>query len=176
MDQRDRERHEHFMRLALVEAEKALTLAEFPVGCVIVSGDDVVASGARANSGIVLSELDHAEIVALRSVAAQRPDIDLGRVTVYSTMEPCLMCYATLVVNGVKNMVYAYEDVMGGGTSLPLASLAPLYASLQVKVVSSVLREESLRLFQRFFRAPNGYLQNTLLANYTLQQPCNSTP
>lgn len=161
---------EHFMRLALTEAEAALAIGEFPVGCVLVADGEVVASGGRKNS-MDFSELDHAEIVALRALQRARPEIELSRVSVYSTMEPCLMCYATLIVNNVRRIIYGYEDVMGGGTNLRLETLAPLYSSLKMEITGNVLREESLRLFQRFFSsADNAYLQGTLLADYTLQQ------
>jgi len=112
--------HEYFMGLALVEARAALLAGEFPVGCVIVGDDKVLAAGRRSHSqGPQSNELDHAEIIALREVAARRPGADLSAVTVYSTMEPCLMCFATLLLNGARNLVYAFEDVMGGGTNLP---------------------------------------------------------
>lgn len=159
------------MNLALAQAKEALAAGEFPVGCVLVAGDEVVASGARVNSTTDFSELDHAEIVALRSLQKEKPGVDLSTVTVYSTMEPCLMCYATLIVNGVRRIVYAYEDVMGGGTNLELKTLSPLYAGLEIERIPNILRRESLRLFQRFFQGEgNGYLQGTLLAEYTLAQ------
>lgn len=167
----DRVTHEKYMGLALVQAKAALQAGEFPVGCVIVADGKVVASGARINSSVKFSELDHAEIVALRQLQQERPEIDRNTVTVYSTMEPCLMCYATLIVNNVKRVVYAYEDVMGGGTNLPLEKLSPLYASLDMEIVKDVLRQESLYLFQQFFQlSGNDYLSDTLLAHYTLQQ------
>ena len=165
------EMHEKFMRLALEQAETALRNGEFPVGCVIISGGEVVATGGRMNSGVDLCELDHAEIVALRNLQRTRPEIDLSSVTVYSTMEPCLMCYATLIVNNVHRLVYGYEDVMGGGTNLPLAQLSPLYASFAMEITKDILRRESLSLFRQFFTSgENDYLKDSLLAQYTLQQ------
>ena len=165
---------EIFMGRALVEAELALDQGEFPVGCVIVMAGEVVATGSRKNSAIVQGggEIDHAEIIALRRLVSERPGIDLGRVALYSTLEPCLMCHATLLVNGVREIVFAYEDAMGGGTGLALSQLPPLYREMRVRVRAGVRRRESLALFQRFFSAPDTtYLQDTFLADYTLKQP-----
>ncbi len=168
--------HEKFMRMALDEARDALAAGQFPVGCVLVAAGEVVASAGRKNSDGSFTELDHAEIVALRALRQQRDDIDLKQVVVYSTLEPCLMCFATLVVNGISHIVYGFEDVMGGGTALPLNELAPLYRKKQITTVSGVLRDESLALFQQFFgNRENSYLQGTLLAEYVLQQPVFST-
>lgn len=165
------ERDEMFMAEALVFARKALAENEFPVGCVMVSNGEIVATGARENSSVSFSELDHAELVALRNLQSSRPDIDLSDVTVYSTMEPCLMCYSTLVVNGVKNVVYGYEDAMGGGTNLPLAALAPLYKDISMEIRPGVLRSQCLQLFKKFFSSSdNTYLKDTYLARYTLDQ------
>lgn len=164
--------HQPFMRMALAEAEKALNANEFPVGCVIVANGTVVAKGCRANSrSDNANELDHAEIVALRQLLSAQPDIDRGSLIVYSTMEPCLMCYATLLLNGVRTIVYGYEDAMGGGTNLDLATLTPLYREMQVEVIPGMLRAVSLDLFKRFFANPeNDYWRDSLLADYTLKQ------
>ena len=114
--------------------------------------------------------MDHAEISALRALL-DRPEISPASVTVYATMEPCLMCYTTLLLNGVRRFVYAYEDIMGGGTDLALAGLKPLYRQMQVEVVPHVCRAESLKLFRAFFANPeNDYWQGSLLAEYTLKQ------
>jgi tRNA(adenine34) deaminase len=81
------------------------------------------------------------------------------------------MCYAAIILNGVRQIVYAYEDVMGGGTSLDLKRLNPFYQDMQVSIKPHVLREESLALFKKFFANPkNTYLEGSLLAEYTLKQ------
>ena len=162
--------HEHYMDAALDEARAALAAGEFPVGCVFVADGAIVARGHRENSGEDgRNEIDHAEVLALRHLLAIRPAIDPGAVTVYSTMEPCLMCYSTLLLSGVRNFVWAYEDVMGGGTNLPLSMLNPLYRGMEVHLLDQVRRDESLRLFQQFFRT-GSYWQDSLLARYTLAQ------
>ncbi|MDD3814845.1 MAG: nucleoside deaminase [Desulfocapsaceae bacterium] len=166
---------EGLMKLALAQAEEALKQGEFPVGCVLTHKGAVIASGQRAHScsrgNGQVNEMDHAEMLALRAFLDMKLAIVPEEVVVYATMEPCLMCFSTMILNGIRKIVYAYEDVMGGGTNLPLTVLNPLYATMEVKVVPSVLRQESLALFQQFFRNPdNPYWKGSLLANYTLKQ------
>lgn len=163
--------HESHMQLALQEATLALAEGEFPVGCVLVADDKIVARGRRRNSHAqTLAELDHAEIVALRSLATSRKKWRSPLVA-YATMEPCLMCFATLLLNGVKTVVYAFEDAMGGGTGLKLEELPPLYGQMAPTIIGGVCRSESLVLFRQFFTNPtNAYWQDSLLANYTLEQ------
>ncbi|MEE4314482.1 MAG: deaminase [Desulfofustis sp.] len=58
--------HQTAMRAALDEARRALAAGEFPVGCVITTGQGrIVARGARKNSRDG-GEIDHAEVVAAR--------------------------------------------------------------------------------------------------------------
>ncbi len=164
------DKHAVYMKEALAEAEQALAAGEFPVGCVLVQNDEIIARGHRKNSrGEGLNELDHAEVVTLRELLAGKPQTNCSELIAYSTMEPCLMCFSTMLLSGIRHFVYGYEDVMGGGTNLPLDQLAPLYAEMNVTVEGGVLRGECLALFQQFFRE-YPYWQDSLLARYTLAQ------
>jgi len=164
--------HIRFMQEAFADAQTALAHREFPVGCVLVYQDRVIARGRRLHStGKGLLELDHAEITALRNLDRSGLDVKMHEVIAYCTMEPCLMCYAALLLNGIRYIVYAYEDVMGGGTGLPLQKLSPLYRNMSVNIVPHVMRAESLALVKAFFRDPdNDYWQDSLLARYSLEQ------
>lgn len=163
--------HERLMGLALAQAEAALQQGEFPVGCVLVYKGEVICSGQRAHSRSRVNEMDHAEMLALRAFLDAEPTIAPHEVTVYATMEPCLMCFSSLILNGIRKIVYSYEDVMGGGANLPLSALSPLYAGMEIDLVPAVLRSKSLALFQQFFQNPdNLYWQGSLLARYTLAQ------
>ncbi len=164
--------HETYMRQALLEAQKALAAREFPVGCVMVYGDKIISREKRINSRFPdANELDHAEILALRKLFMLHPEIDRSKVVVYASMEPCLMCYVTLLLNGIRTIVYAYEDIMGGGTDLDLKTLTPLYRDMSVVIIPHILRRESLELFKTFFAdRRNSYWQDSPLARYTLEQ------
>ena len=164
--------YEHFMRQALAQAELALASGEFPVGCVLVYQDEILTTGARqGTTDEGHNEIDHAEITALRRLIEIGDQVDRQQITAFSTMEPCLMCYAALIIAGIGQIVYAYEDVMGGGTGCELDRLNPIYKNSRIKVVPNILRAESLRIFKSFFGNPaNGYLKGSLLAEYTLWQ------
>jgi tRNA(adenine34) deaminase len=164
--------HEH-MGKALALGEEALLRGEFPVGCVVVRDGAVIASGARTGStGPGANELDHAEMAALRSLASEGMPLPLVDAAIYCTMEPCLMCFGAIVLAGIRRIVYAYEDVMGGGSAVELQRLRPLYRDSQMKIAAGVRRGEGLALFKRFFEDPsNVYWRGSLLAQYTLGQP-----
>ncbi|MBW1859393.1 MAG: nucleoside deaminase, partial [Deltaproteobacteria bacterium] len=160
---------EFFMLKALGEAEQALSMGEFPVGCVLVYNDSVLVTGARYHSTPdTHNELDHAEMLALRRLVDLEKEIDRERVILFSTLQPCLMCYSAIILNGIRQIVYAYEDVMGGGTNLDLKRLNPFYQDMQISVKAHVLRERSLAFFKTFFAdSKNTYLKGSLLAEYT---------
>ena len=163
---------QYFMGKALAQAEIALAAGEFPVGCVLVYRDKILASGSRQGTvGKGCNEIDHAEMVALRQLAENEDQLDRGRISAFSTMEPCLMCFSAMIIAGIGRIVYAYEDVMGGGTGCDLARLNPLYQNSKVRIVPNILRAASLKMFKTYFSDPkNHYLSQSLLAEYTLKQ------
>ena len=163
-----------YMDQALVQARQAFDRGEFPVGCVIVQNGQVISSGSRVGTGAgqtFFSEVDHAEIRALKNLEHVDGQFDPGQCVIFSTMEPCLMCFGAIVLSGIKTIVYAYEDAMGGGTGCDLKSLPPLYRERSVEVIGGVGREKSLELFYRFFKKEdNRYWKDSFLEAYTLRQ------
>jgi tRNA(adenine34) deaminase len=164
--------NEYFMKKALVQAQRALGEGEFPVGCVMAYQNEILVTGTRKGTvGENKNEIDHAEMVALRRLVAIDDPIDHSKIDVFCTMEPCLMCYSALILAGIGKIVFAYEDVMGGGTGCDLTQLNPLYNMSSIEVVRDVLRNESLLLFKAYFSDPaNLYWKDSLLAQYTLNQ------
>ncbi len=161
-----------FMEKALGLAERALWEGEFPVGCILVYENNIIASGYRTGTrNNTDNEIDHAEIVALRDLSKHEKEVDKSKTTLFCTMEPCLMCFGAILLSGIKRIVYAYEDVMGGGTNCDLSTLPPLYRDQQISIVPDILRERSLNLFKEFFQNPgNVYWKDSPLAEYTLSQ------
>ncbi|MGB5156300.1 nucleoside deaminase [Desulfobacterium sp. N47] len=166
--------HEYFMEKALNLAQTALEQGEFPVGCVLVHKDKIIATGKREGTAkSVLNEVDHAEIIALRNLAGMKDYNEISRqeIIIYCTMEPCLMCFGAILLAGIGKIVFAYEDVMGGGTNCNTKDLSPLYKDNKISITPGVLRKESLNIFKMYFYNPtNNYWKGSLLAHYTLSQ------
>ena len=179
--------HEKWMSEALDLAASALSRGVFPVGCVLVSGDLIVGSGVRSHTMPEdVNELDHAEVCALRDWIERGRPLGHGNdtdITAYCNLEPCLMCLGALILNGIKRIVYAYEDVMGGATGLdfsrPMTGAAGtdggffndnLYAKRRIEILGGIKRKESLALFKSFFSDPaQSYWRESLLYKYTLE-------
>ena len=165
---------EYYMGLALDQARIALERGDFPVGCVIAQDGRVLALGERqgtTDDRSFFSEIDHAEIRALKELENCSDHFEPEKAVLYVTMEPCLMCFAAIILSGIKKIVYAFEDPMGGGTKCDLTKLPPLYKNCDIKVIQEVgvLREESHKLFYNFFRKKdNKYWKDSLLENYVL--------
>lgn len=164
--------HVHYMQKALELARQALDRDEFPVGCLLVHNHRIIAKGVRKGTlRQIPSELDHAEIIALRHLEACTEPIDRREITLYATMEPCLMCYGALLISGIGTIVYAYEDAMGGGTACDRTKMPELYKNNGIRVIQGICRKESLALFKDFFSRPHiNYWRGSLLADYTLKQ------
>lgn len=164
--------YEHFMKKALEQAERALAAGEFPVGCVIVHDQGIVATGARTGTrGDYPNEVDHAEMIALRKLINLKTKINFKETILFSTLEPCLMCFGALMISGIGKVVFAYEDALGGGCRCDTQKLPPLYKDRQIEIIPKILRNESLRLLKTYFsQSQHAYLKDSLLASYTLSQ------
>jgi len=79
-----------------------------PFGCVVV--DDTHGKVIACGSNSVVQDCDptaHAEIVALRRACQEKKTWDLSDCIVYSSCEPCPMCYSALMWARVKHIYYA---------------------------------------------------------------------
>src|SRR5688572_10320585 len=110
------------VRLAL-EAEAAGNL---PVGAVVALGGRVVAEASNAVLAPAYHPGRHAEPEALRLVPAELWP-RAREMSVYTTLEPCVMCAGALLLHGVGRVVFGARDTLGGSGPL-LAHLPPYYA------------------------------------------------
>ena len=84
------------MEAALAQAALASAAGEVPVGAVAVVGGEIIAAGF--NQPISTHDpTAHAEVVAIRAAARHLGNYRLTDVSLYVTIEPCLMCVGALV-------------------------------------------------------------------------------
>jgi len=143
---------ERFMKLALDQAQLALNNNWIPVGAVFVMGAKVIAHGVK--NGTTHTLFDHAEHNACYAALwSRKGPRNLEGCTVYSTLEPCMMCLSMLMTTRVSRIVFACEDPYGGGCKLlKRPSCLPLrFQKEHPTVTGGVLRAESKELLRRFF-------------------------
>jgi len=90
-----------FLHLALVEADKSYREGGIPIGAVMVENGRVIAAGhnRRVQNG---DPIAHGEMDCIRR-AGRRPRYD--RVTLYTTLSPCMMCAGTILQFGIPRVV-----------------------------------------------------------------------
>jgi tRNA(adenine34) deaminase len=141
-----------FMGYALGEAEKAGQNNEVPIGSVIVAKTGEIISKAQ-NMTICLSDpTAHAEMLAIRKAAYFIGNYRLLEATLYTTIEPCIMCMGAIIHARLKRVVFgAYDNKWGGvGSLYDFSKDERLNHSV---VVTPGIREEECRdLIQNFFR------------------------
>ena len=136
---------ERFMRLALAEARKALKADEIPVGCVIVSQNQVIGRGHNLTE--TLSDVTaHAEIQTITAASQTLGGKYLPDATLYVTVEPCAMCAGAIGWAQIARIVYGAPDPKRG-----FATYAPKAFHPKAKITSGVLEDECKELMQQFF-------------------------
>jgi tRNA(adenine34) deaminase len=146
-------RDEFYIGRCLHLADQAALRGEVPVGAVIVD-----ASGAIVAEGMNLRETAfdataHAEIVALRRASELRKRWYLEGLTLYVTLEPCIMCSGALVQSRIARVVYGCTDPKGGamGSLYDVASDTRL--NHRFPYVAGVRADECAARLQAFFQA-----------------------
>ena len=139
------------MRLALAEAEAARQLGEVPVGAVAVLGDRVVGRGHNRRETDA-HPLRHAELIALDEAARTLGAWRLIGVTLYVTLEPCVMCAGALVLSRIDRLVYAATDPKAGAVASVFRVLDEPRLNHHVQVTAGVLADEASEQLKAFFR------------------------
>jgi tRNA(adenine34) deaminase len=112
-----------YMRRCLELAEIAARAGDTPVGALIVSGNEVVAEGVE-RSRATLDPSAHAEVEALRQACQRRRTLDLRGCSLYSTVEPCVLCGYAIRRTGIAHVVYGVPAGQTGACTSSYAILA----------------------------------------------------
>lgn len=106
--------HARLMALALEQAQEAARLGEVPVGAVVVDAQGEVLGTGYNRTIIDRDPTAHAEIVALRAAARRLDNYRLPGVSLYVTLEPCVMCIGAMLHARLARVVYGARDPKTG--------------------------------------------------------------
>ncbi len=137
---------EKYMRLALLEAEKAFAADEIPVGCIIVCEDQIIGRGHNLTE--TLQDVTaHAEIQAITAAAQTLGGKYLQGCTLYVTVEPCVMCAGAIGWAQISRVVFGAADEKRGFQRFAPQALHP-----KCQITQGVLESDCRTLMQTFFQ------------------------
>lgn len=138
------------MRNALLEAEKAFNNEEVPVGSIIVYEDKIIAR-AHNQREMLSDPTAHAEMIAITQAASYLENWRLTGVTIYITLEPCLMCLGAIFEARIDTIVFGASDTKERGcTALDIVGKSEINRKLNI--IPNILEQECKSILQGFFR------------------------
>ena len=144
---------EFWMNLALEQAQISLKYDEVPVGSVIVSQDNRLISSGH---NLMINSNDpslHAEIMAIRSACKINGNYRLINHTLYTTLEPCVMCFGVIVHARIKKIVFGAKDERSGvcGSCLDLTKKQCFNHKPEIR--QGIMEAECSKIVKDFFKA-----------------------
>jgi tRNA(adenine34) deaminase len=136
----------YFMQEALRLAKLAEAQGEIPVGALVVWEGKIIGKGY--NQTVVLNDpTAHAEMIAITAACNHIGSRYLHECTLYTTLEPCVMCAGACYWAMLKKIVYAASDEKHGCEKVGKLLFHP-----KTEVLKGVLMEESSLLLKSFFK------------------------
>ena len=162
--------HEHFMAMALREAEQSAEAGEVPCGCVIVRLPEGTYEKGLANPApledpwsarllarahnqteLLRDPTAHAETIAITAAASALGDWRITGTAVYVTKEPCPMCAGALVWARPTLVVWGLSDSDRGGESA-FGILSSERVNHRATLLAGALEARCRAQFADFFR------------------------
>lgn len=147
----------HFMQMAINKAYEGIELGQSPFAACIVKDNEVIA----CDHNIVLHSTDitaHGEIHAIRNACKKINSIHLSGAVIYSTCEPCPMCFTAIHWARIKKIVYglSIEDAAAYGFNELTVSneLMKTHGGSDIEIVPHFMRDECIELFEYWNKHP----------------------
>ncbi|KAI3404422.2 TAD2 [Candida oxycetoniae] len=155
------------MAIALFIGYKALLNNETPVACIVTKGTQIISIGYNYTNNS-LNGTKHAEFIAFSRLDKDKDkdkknidnclddDVDYGKLTLYVTVEPCIMCASYLRQLGIGRVIYGCSNDRFGGTGTILSvhkdSRLP---NSPFQSIGGVCRTEAIQLLRNFYIQEN---------------------
>ena len=143
--------HNVFMQEALVEAKQAYEKNEIPIGAIIVLNGEIIARAHNLRETLQMTA-SHAEMLAISQANVHTGFWRLDGASLYTTVEPCMMCAGTIVQSRIKTVVYGAKDAKAGCAGTIFNLLKEKRFNHQCEVIGGVMDVECQKLLSQFFR------------------------
>jgi tRNA(adenine34) deaminase len=140
----------YYMQQALEQAQKALGCDEVPIGAIVVDAQGTIIGRGYNQVSRRSQQSAHAEMIAINKASKKIKDWRLNGATMYSTLEPCLMCMGLIQLSRVDKVVFGARSHLFG-FRLDKAGEIRLY-NKDIEIVEGVLAAEAIEILQRFFK------------------------
>ena len=140
-----------YMKEALIEAKKAYSINEVPVGAIIVNNESIIGRGFNQVEKLNDS-LAHAELIAIRDAIKNTGYKHLLDSVIYVTLEPCAMCAGALVLTRIKKIVFGTEDPKNGACGTLYNIPKDTRLNHRCEVEGGILKEKCSELLINFFQ------------------------
>lgn len=97
---------QYFLKKAIELSQQSVDIGGYPAGAVVVKDGEVIATGL-SNGKNLHDPTSHAETAAIREASQKLGERDLVDVVLYSSLEPCVMCYAASFWAHIPKVVFA---------------------------------------------------------------------
>jgi len=113
MNNKITEKDRYYLQQCIELAHKAARSGNLPIGALVSLDDEVIARGKNSIWVPKFNGIRHAEIEALLDVPSELWTRS-REMTLYTTLEPCLMCLGALLLHGIGRIVYGASDDYDG--------------------------------------------------------------
>jgi len=142
---------EHFMNLAIEKAKEAISKGQSPFGACIVKNGKVIVSAH--NSVWKTTDITaHAEVTAIREACKKLKIIDLSGCEIYTTTEPCPMCFSAIHWANIDKIYFGtrIKDAQNAGFRELTISNKTMKekGNSKVKIKEDFLRAECKEVFK----------------------------
>jgi tRNA(adenine34) deaminase len=138
---------EYFMKMAFLEAQKAMERDEVPVGAVVVLNNAIIAKGHNLTQ--TLNDVTaHAEMQAITAATNHLGAKYLNDCTLYVTLEPCVMCAGAIAWAQLGALVYGASDQKKGFSLIKHNILHP-----KTLVKGGIMEQECSDILINFFNS-----------------------
>ena len=140
------------MQEAINEAKNGWLEGEVPVGSLLIDNSNKIVA-RNHNRCISLNDpTAHAEILVIRQAALSIKNYRLNGLTMFVTIEPCLMCMGAIINARLETIIFGAFDQRAGAAGSVYNLTNDKRLNHQVKVVSGIMENECKGLLQDFFR------------------------